>query len=303
MQIARLLKSKRYWIALIIFIGLFFIKHNPILVCGISFMLAYLYNPQTIRPLKNYKFWIVIIMLIVIVPLFTGIPDRSIFGINYSSTQFEKTLRMTLRGISIFLLFQVLTTNLQIDNIKPFFRKIGIKNFDILFNLSNEIFPKIKGILLARYSLFREDWKSSKSVETILNFIVDIFNDFFNLIDQLDSDESNVVQHPRELFEQLDVNNNLVIIVGDAGAGKTLWIEKFIDILKVNNLVFDGLISEKVIEPDDKWHHDLIQVASRKRKPLTSMNEIASKLKVGKFYMYEESIAWGNKHLKSLKKN
>jgi len=102
-------RSKRFWIALLILTGLFLLGLNPYLITILMFSLAFFYNRKTIQPLKNYKFWIIILFLVLIVPLFTGIQDKSFLGINYSSEQLQKTLFMTLRGISVFLLFQVLT--------------------------------------------------------------------------------------------------------------------------------------------------------------------------------------------------
>ncbi len=69
---------------------------------------------------------------------FSTSPSRRldmVIGVNYSSSQLQKTMFMTLRGISIFLLFQVLTIDLNIEKIKPIFSKMGFKNFDVLFNL------------------------------------------------------------------------------------------------------------------------------------------------------------------------
>ena len=110
-------RSRRFWIALFILTGLFLLRLNPFLIAVLLFGIAFLYNAKTVRPLKNYKFWIVIIFLVLIVPLFTGVQDKSFLSINYSSDQLQKTIFMTLRGISVFLMFQVLTIDLDIEKI------------------------------------------------------------------------------------------------------------------------------------------------------------------------------------------
>lgn len=296
-------QSKRFWIALAIFTGLFFLKHNPLLIGTLLATFAVIYNPATIRPLKNYKFWIVIALLIFAVPLFTGTADKSIIGISYSSVQLQKTLLMTLRGISIFLLFQVLTTNLSIEKIKPIFNRFGSKNFETLYNLSNEIFPKIKSILLARYTLFNTQWKTSKTINSIINYIVDIFTDFFDLIDQLGSNINSQSITPIEILSNTSDNGNLILITGDAGAGKTAWIEEFVQHSGEMGVAVDGLYSKKVIESDGRWYHNLIRVSSHKNKRLNSMEPIETTIKVGKFYFFEDSINWGNSQLSSIDKN
>ena len=121
-------RSKRFWTALLILTGLFLLRLTPYLIVALLFCIAFLYNAKTVQPLKNYKFWIIILFLVLIVPIFTGVQDKSFIGINYSSVQLQKTLFMTLRGISVFLLFQVLTIDLDINNIKPIVSKIGVKN-------------------------------------------------------------------------------------------------------------------------------------------------------------------------------
>lgn len=295
-----LFKSKRFWTAIAIFAGVFFLKHNPLLIGVVLGTFAVIYDSTTIRPLKNYKFWIVIALLIIAVPLFTGATDRWIFGIGYSSVQLQKTLSMTIRGISIFLLFQVLTINLSIEKIKPIFNKIGSKNFETLYNLSNEIFPKIKSILLARYGLFKIQWKANKTSNTVINFIVDIFSDFFDLIDQLGTESAPISITPDDILSNTSGESNLILITGDVGAGKTVWVEKFIQLSNSSGLTVDGLYSKKVIESNEQWYHNLFRIASNESQRMNTMEPIKTKIKVGKFYFFEDSIAWGNEHLKSI---
>ncbi len=263
------------------------------------FAIAAIYDAKTIRPLKNYKFWIVIAILIIAVPLFTGTADRSIWGIDYSSGQLQKALSMTLRGICVFLLFQVLTINLSIEKIKPSFNKIGFRNFDILYNLSNEIFPKIKSILLARYGLFKEHWKSSKTANTLLNFSVDIFADFFDLIKQLGADDSGRPTAPKDLLADISGENKLIVISGNAGSGKTTWIEEFIQLANSSGIKLDGLYSKKIIESNGLWHHNLIRVATNDERRLNTMESLETTIKVGKFFFYEKSLTWGNDQIKA----
>ena len=296
-------RSKRFWIALLILTGLFLLRLNPYLIAALLFCITFLYNSKTVRPLKNYKFGIVILFLVLIVPIFTGVQDRSFLGINYSSGQLQKTTFMTLRGISVFLLFQILTIDLNIEKIKPIFSKIGIKNFDVLYNLSNEIFPKIKSILNARYTQFRANWKNHRSLELVFNFFSDIFTDFFLLSDQLSiSEKQLMVITPKIFLNQNDFSDKpyLIVIVGDAGIGKTPWVEQLIGLLKSKNNKVDGIISKKSQVSDDKWHHNLIRISTNKKHQLTTMDEIDTDIKIGKFYFYKDSIIWGNDQIRSI---
>lgn len=300
---ASLFKSKRFWFAILLIIGIFSLKLNPIPITLLILIAAIVFNKNTVRPLNNYKFWIVIFVLILIVPLFTGIQDSSFLGISYSTEQLQKTLLMTLRGISVFLLFQVLTIDLNVNTIKPLFSKIGIKNFNLLYNLSNEIFPKIKSILNARYSLFKSHWKKHKSIEVFLIFLTDIFSDFFHLSDSLivGKPQSNSIT-VNDFLKIYDFSKPpyLIVVVGDAGSGKTPWIEELIESLQSDGQYIDGLISKKQQVSDDKWYHDLIRISTKERHQLTTMDEIETDVKVGKFHFYDDTIKWGNEQLKSI---
>lgn len=264
---------------------------------------AILFNGKTVYPLKNYKFWIVILFLVLIVPIFTGVQNKSFLGVNYSSLQLQKTMFMTMRGISVFLLFQVLTIDLDIEKIKPLFSKIGVKNFEVLYNLSNEIFPKIKSILIARYTQFKNRWKKQHSLELIFDFFNDIFTDFFLLSDQLS--ESNIkiaAISPAKFFDQNDFTEKpyLIVVVGDAGVGKTPWIEQLIKLLRKNGKTVDGIISKKHQISEDNWYHDLIRISTNEKRQLTTMDEIDTNIKIGKFNLYKDSIKWGIDQLISI---
>jgi nucleoside-triphosphatase THEP1 len=296
-MVSHIIKSKRFWVAFAILTGLLFIKHYPILIGILLFFLALFFDKTTTRPLKNYRFWIVIILLIIAVPLFTGIADKSILGINYSSQQLQKAVIMAMRGISIFLMFQVLTINLSVEKIKPLFNKIGSSKFEILYNISNDNLPKIKSILLARYGLFKQNWKSSKTANTILNFVVDIFIDILDLVDRLSAEDSNKSPSPQELISKITGLNNLILISGDEDSGKTTWIENFIQYAKHIGMQVDGLYSKKRIETNGNWYHNLIRISTKDKRQLDSMEPFETKIKIGKFYFDAKNISWANKQL------
>ena len=295
--------SKRLLVALTIFTGFLFLRLNPLIIALTIFVIALMYNRNTVLPLKSFKFWVIIIFLLILVPLFTGAQNKSIFGISYSSEQLQKMILMTMRGISVFLLFQVITIDLNVSKIKSLFTKLGIKNFDILYNLSTEIFPKIKSILTARYNIFKSKWRKNKSIETILNFCTEIFTDLFHLIEQMvtqKSDKNDLL--PIQILEQIKTKQNpqLIVIIGDAGSGKTTFVKKLIKSIQIAGESVDGLFAEKIIEDDKSWHHKLVRISTNEFRNLTSMQPLKSKIKVGQFYFDKNSIIWGNNQLETM---
>ena len=109
---------------------------------------------------------------------------------------------------------------------------------------------------------------------------------------------------PTEFLNQNDSVNKpcLIIIVGDAGAGKTPWVEQLIDLLQSKNETVDGILSKKNQESDDKWYHDLIRISTNEKRKLTTMAEIDTDIKIGKFNLYKDSIKWGNEQLVTMQK-
>jgi len=297
-----LIRSYRLPISILILVGIIFLKYYPLAITATIFIIALLFNAKTVRPLKNYRFWIVIAILVLIVPVFTGEQDKYIFGFTYSSEQLSKTMLMTFRGISVFILFQVLTTDLNIDKIKSIFSKFGLSNFETIYKLSNEIFPKIKSILSARYNLFKIDWRKSKSFESILIFVTDVFNDFFSLTDSLaEPSKSRYKITPEEFVENYkEKSNTLFVIVGDAGIGKTPWIEQVVELLKKDGKSVDGLISKKVVSSNEVWYHDLIRISTNEKHQLTTMDNIKTSTSMGKFNFFDETISWGNDQVLSI---
>ena len=173
-----------------------------------------------------------------------------------------------------------------------------------MYNLSNEIFPKIKSILNARYTQFRANWRFHRSLELVFDFFSEIFTDFFLLSDQLSKSKTNlVVITPKDFLNQNNLTDKpcLIVVVGDAGAGKTPWVEQLIDLIRNRDETVDGLLSNKNQESDNKWHHDLIRISTNEKRQLTSMDEIDTDIKIGKFNFYKHALNWGNDQLISIK--
>ena len=157
--------------------------------------------------------------------------------------------------------------------------------------------------MIARYTQFKSRWKNQRSLELLFDFFSDIFTDFFLLSDQLSKSDIKIAAiSPTEFFDQNDLTSKpcLIVIVGDAGVGKTPWVEQLIELLRNKGETVDGIISQKNQESENKWYHNLIRISTNEKRQLTTMDEIDTDVKIGKFNLYKDSIKWGIDQLISI---
>ncbi len=276
--------------------GIILLHHSPYLITAGIVVLAGLSYPPTLRPLVNYRFWITIGLLVLIVPLFTGPQDRVFMGITYSGERLGQTGMMSLRGISIFLLFQVLTYQLRSERISPLLSKLGISNFDTTFNLSQDIAPRIRSIIMARYTVFQHSWRQQGLFGSVFHLTGSILADFVTLAERLSVEPlDKTTPRPADFLKESMAGEKsaLVIVSGDAGMGKTAWLGDLVAALQEAGKQVDGLISEKIVDSDERWHHTLRRISTGETRPLNTMDTIDTPIKAGKFYFYPDAIAWG----------
>ncbi len=286
--------------ALAILTGIVLLRLSPYLITAGILLLAGLTYPRALRPLTNYRFWITIGLLVLIVPVFTGSQDRTFLGITYSSEMLIQTILMSMRAIMVFLLFQVLTYQLKSERIAPFLSKIGIKHFDTTYDLSQKVSPRVKSILMAQYGAFRDSLRKKGVFRAAFHLAGDTLADFVVLANQLSrgSMESSAPD-PAELCRDGAIAPlpALIVVVGDSHSGKTLWLKELIAALTAAGKNVDGLIAEKIVEGEDRWHQVLKRIATDEARPLNTMDPIETPIKTCRFSFYPEAITWGCEQL------
>lgn len=291
-----LYKSRRLWFALAVLFLLTFLDTHPLIVGVLIATLAIMYNTQTIRPLMNYRFWIVISVLVIIVPIFTGIQDSQFLSISYSSDQLLLMLEMSLRGISVFLLIQVLTTNLNSNKARQLFHRLGISNLDTIINISQEALPAIKSILASRYNQSSFLAKRENLFKAFSWLAINVFEDLFKLADSLSEPEGvKEARSPNSLVKKIidEGSPAIVIVSGNPGIGKSPWLESLIKVLDKFELTYDGIISVKKIESRERWFHDVKHISSGESQQLTTMDNIETSISIGKFNILPGAFEWG----------
>ena len=292
----QLIWSRRLGLACLILIGVLSLKNAPFIISAGIVLLALWFDPATLRPLKNYRFWLIVSFLVILVPIFTGDQDGKFLGVAYSTVQFDAMILMALRGIDVFLLFQTLSTNLDSNKARQLFQRLGISHFDLLFNISKETLPRIRSVLKARAHKLREPNKNRLQLKQFIPFAVDVIQDMINMAESYSAEpESPDSTTPHSILNEMlsDPTPQLLVISGDPGTGKTPWVVDLLKTIQDSGYQVGGLISEKVTKDSGRWHHQLRRIKDDSVMDLNTMDSFATKTHVGKFYFYPQALEWG----------
>jgi len=289
----KLWRSRRFWLALLVLMALLNLRVCPLAISIGILAVAHFFNPGTWRPLRNIRFWIVISLLVILVPLFTGDLESRFLGMRYSQAQLDQMLLMALRGIDVFLLFQILTTDLDSRRARQVLERLHLSQFDILFTISKESLPTIRSILKARTSQFRARGGRIQ-VRRLIPYAGTILQDMILLAEQLSGEEQLPdVPEYGQLVKEAGETPTLILVCADPGAGKSPWVNGLYEHLEAAGKSIGGIVSLKVRESEDSWHHEMQDLLTGDRQPLNTMDNLPDTRKAGKFSFYPGAFQWG----------
>lgn len=288
------------WIALLLVTGVVFLKTSPIAIAVGCALPVAMFFPRALRPLMNYKFWLTIIILIVLVPVFSGEPDRALWGIRYSSARFAMTALMVLRGILLFLLFQVLTLNIESAALTRVLRKSRISGIDLMINQALEFKPQVTDLAKSQYRAFRSAATRTGRISSLLDAAGSFFAELIALAQRSDSPGTFAPGENQERippYLQDCETAALIVVTGPSGAGKSGWLADQVHQLQKSGQNVDGLLVERVADSSEQWHQDIHRIRTGERHQLNTMDQIESAPQVGRFWFYPEAITWGSQQL------
>jgi nucleoside-triphosphatase THEP1 len=295
-----IIKSKRTWVGLLLLTGMVFLRTNPVIIAVGGVLLVALFFPRALRPLMNYKFWLTIIILAVLVPIFSGEPDRTLWGVSYSSTRFEMTALMVLRGILLFLLFQVLTLDMDSAALTRALRKLRIPGIDSMLPQALDFKSQVTDLARSQYRAYRSAANRTGRVSSLLDAAGSFFAELITLAHRSDNSGTSASgENPIELLQHLQDKETraLFVVTGPSGAGKSAWLADQVRKLGDAGQDIDGLLVERVDDGSERWHQVIQRLHTGERRHLNSMDEIEAAPHVGRFWFYPEAIAWGSQQL------
>lgn len=290
---------KKKWIALILLGGVimlnwgnaFWILSTGLLVVAISY-------PAAFHPFRYVKFWSLFLIILFIFPFFTGTQDAEIFGISYSVERLQQTVVMMVRSILIFLIMQVLTYKLQVRQLRSFFKRIGLLQFEETAGQSLEFMPKIKSIILSRIKSGKPGLKPGSYFRTGYNLAIDLIVDMFKLVT---SDYSYTGRTCDEILNDLAGlkldSKQIIVIIGDEHVGKTTCLKNIIDLYKSLDYKVGGILSPGEMLDDRKAQILAVNVQTDEKRILAESEEFQTEIIIGKYYFHEEVLHWCNQIL------
>src|SRR5690606_37973832 len=94
--------------------------------------------------LLKKSFHLLVFILLFIQPLFTGVKDFDLSGISLSSDSFLNGVQMILRAVVVIPVVSCISRISDKEKLKNIFSKIGVKDFDEIFEYSRLMFPYLK---------------------------------------------------------------------------------------------------------------------------------------------------------------
>jgi len=297
---ASLNKSKRWLIALAVLAGIIWLKSAPLWIALAVTVISGWAYPSAVRPLKSIKFWFAIGLLVVIVPLFAGVQDRSFLWITYSSAKLAQTSLMALRGIVVFLFIQVLTVEQDSEKFAQRLAKLGSKNFVTLYELSREIIPNARHILNNRLKQKRKFSIASFRPVALLNLISQVFVDLIHLAERLNQPyQPRIEKNPTQLIDKITSNDQpaLIVVTGEPGSGKSTWLQELRQELDNRNIAVSGVITEREYDSESSWKLVMIDIASGEQRVVATMEPREQSIETEHYYFDQAALDWGSQRL------
>jgi nucleoside-triphosphatase THEP1/uncharacterized protein YneF (UPF0154 family) len=228
---------------------------------------------RALHQLSKPKFWIFFV-LITLITAFVFAKVRT--GENVMNQGLLTGLQMNFRAAVIIIGFSVLGTELYNPVVRNFFLRTSYKNLPLALELSAESLPSF----IANIPDFRSLIKNPVSI-------------FYNVISQADKRLS-------EIKKGRVSAQNIFIISGSVGEGKTTYTRKLIDIFKQNNIQVGGIISERVMTDSRTTGYDLVNIETGEKEVFLRQDEKCGPETIGRFSICSKGLAMGNLILSSI---
>lgn len=178
-------------------------------------------------------------------------------------------LKMNFRAAIVIVGFAVLGTELYHPKIRNFFAKTSFKQLPVALELAFESLP-----------LFINNLPEVKTFFTQPAVVI-----------------RNLIQLGEKRFNELKINNQIIILTGSYSQGKTKRLQELLLLLKEKNIKIDGFFSPRLLEGEQTVGYDLTDVNTNETFPFLRLTDDKNPNDIGKFVANQNTIQFFSQKL------
>ncbi|NOZ08000.1 MAG: DUF2478 domain-containing protein [FCB group bacterium] len=289
-----MIRVRKKWVILFLSVGLILLTVTKTwVIFPACILLVALTYPRSFRAFKYVKFWMIYFTMLFIFPFFTGSQDARILGLSYSTERLMATVTMSMRGILIFLMMQVLTDDLKVKQLRKLFHRTGFKRFEPVAEKALEFMPKVKSILLARFALNKVNIRPATFFRSVYQLALDLIVDMVRLVALDDTaDGLKATELLAAVEKALGTGVKLIVIVGNEHVGKTTFIRRLLQRFSDAQISVGGILSPGEVSGDRKVYITAEDIITGEHRRLASSTPFETRITAGKYYFDEEVLSW-----------
>lgn len=223
-----------------------------------------------LRPLMKPKFWM---FFIVITMLSSYLFSRFQAGGVSTSAGLMIGLQMNFRAAIMIVGFSVIGKELSNPVIRAYFMRTSFRQLPIALEIAFEALPFMISNLPPAKQIFS---RPLGAIRTIINQ-----SEFWL----------------GKMALTLKKKNNVVIVTGEIGSGKTSFMSKLAERLASEGIKAGGIIAPARYNGDEKTGYSVIDLQTSDSMQLSSISESVGMAKVGRYFFSEEALAFGRNAL------
>ena len=254
-----------------IIFGLILLDTFPLWISAVTVsvyvVLCIFFYKQNLNRLKNIKFWVFLITIIILSGLLLS--ELKTNGKSNYLPGFLIGLEMNIRAFLMIFGFSSISIELRNPKIENYFKKKGMGQLSISLEAAFKILPFMVANLSEEKNYLRKPFK-------IIS----------RLIGKTD-------MWLEKIQKQVNGSPLVFFITGKKGGGKTTFITEVVSILQKEGLKADGILAPGYWQNNIRSKFDIVDIATNERKILCGMDVENGVEEIGRFKFTEEGLAFG----------
>jgi len=254
-----------------IIFGLILLDTFPLWISAVTVsvyvVLCIFFYKQNLNRLKNIKFWVFLITIIILSGLLLS--ELKTNGKSNYLPGFLIGLEMNIRAFLMIFGFSSISIELRNPKIENYFKKKGMGQLSISLEAAFKILPFMVANLSEEKNYLRKP---------------------FSIISRLIGKTDMWLE---KIQKQVNGSPLVFFITGKKGGGKTTFITEVVSILQKEGLKADGILAPGYWQNNIRSKFDIVDIATNERKILCGMDIENGVEEIGRFKFTKEGLAFG----------